>query len=137
MWKPFKTDSHSVAFAMNMGRLAEHGLLHKLITSSEPKYQISKMIGKFDNILEESYQVDKRILNWPMFVEIMFQSKQVVVFHIDENSNVYEGHANNNFEINNFTKTVGKLVEVSEEQANKEWAYTQCKLTQKYYILEE
>lgn len=136
MWKPFKSDSFSIVFAFNMTPFIEEMLISGMVARATCSVQVAALTGSYEGSKENSYQLDARVVDWPVLREFLYGSNQKEILYIDVNGDVFVGAKEFNYQIDNMTKSIGKFVEVSHEIAFGLGDYTQCKETGKYYVVQ-
>lgn len=133
MWRPFNPNVNSVVFAFNCSPVMDTMLVGSLMANKPCDYHASKLTGSFKGMVELSYQIDKRAIEWTSFINKMHRFEQEMILVIKDGL-VYALVRDNNYYMDNLTKPVGKFVEVSEVEAGED--YTFCQETGKYYIIE-
>lgn len=136
MWKPFDKKSHSVICAFNISPFLESALVSNIMADKPCTYQIARMQGVFKGLVENSFQIDKRALDWTKFLAMMHRFEQDMVLLVKENGYVYPLLRESNYYHDNLSESCGKFKEVTEQGAKQNGDYMYCYTSNKYYVLE-
>ena len=137
MFKPFDPDRRSIIVAFNMSKMAERMILSGIMARATCDIHISPLIGSFKGQEERSYQIDKRLVDWDILQGLLHQADQQCILHVESTGVVKVGVKDYNYHVDSFSPSLGKFVEVTEEEALKQDDYTYCISSTKYYLIKQ
>lgn len=133
MWQSFKPEVHSVICAFNCSPFIESAIVAHMLADKPCDYQVARLKGMFRGNLENSFQIDKRAIDWSKFTNMMHRYEQDMILLVS-NGLVYPLLREQNYYVDSMSKPWGRFVEVPEEHATDD--YTLCLETGKFYVIE-